>query len=294
MSTLETLPDDLPWQPHAYLLLDGVSINNLRASVSEWFGTPEIQVLYATTPLASCNEISPCLITLNGPNTPGLEHYLAHSDEEWGYLIFSQASAFDVIRHLRGLLNAQYQPQGLNVWLRVADPAVMHAVLSHATDTRKPEMFGPMERVVLPDVISNGWHQHARPEGTVRALPDGPYGVCEVQQEKLDEVKFRAGIRFLEEHLSAKLPEYRADLTGSARWQCLRELAIRADGLGFSSDQDLCFYANVYGLLGDDVLLEHPDIAALITQPSGLSPSDRIKKAADLALSRSGNYGVFA
>ena len=85
MSTLETLPDDLPWQTHAYLLLDGVSVNNLQARITEWYGTPEIQVLYATTPLALCNEISPCLITLNGPHTPGLGHYLAHSGEEWGY-----------------------------------------------------------------------------------------------------------------------------------------------------------------------------------------------------------------
>ena len=293
MSTLETLPDDLPWQLHAYLLLDGVSVNNLQARVREWFGTPEIQLLYATTALAPCNEISPCLITLNGPNTSGLGHYLAHSGEEWGYLIFSQASGFDVIRHLRRLLNAQYQPQGLNVWLRIADPAVMHAVLSHATETRKPDAFGPMERVVLPDVISNGWHHHARPEGMVRGLPDGPYGVCEAQQAKLDDVSFRAGIRSLEKHLNAKIPEYRSDLTGAARWQWLREMAIRADGLGFSSDHDLCFYANVYGLLGDDVLRDHPDIAALITQPSGLTPSDRIKKAADMALVRNGNYEAF-
>ena len=55
MSTLETLPDDLPWQLHAYLLLDGVSVNNLQARVREWFGTPGIQLLYATTALAPCN-----------------------------------------------------------------------------------------------------------------------------------------------------------------------------------------------------------------------------------------------
>lgn len=286
MSTLEKLPDDLPWQTHAYLLLDGVSVNNLQAKITEWYGTPEIQLLYATTPLALCNEISPCLITLNGPHTPGLGHYLAHSGEEWGYLIYSQASAFDVIRHLRLLLNAQYQPQGLNVWLRIADPSVMHTVLSHAIDTRKPEVFGPMERVVLPDVVCNGWHQHARPEGTVRALPDGPYGVCEAQQAKLDDVSFRGVIKELEKHLRNTFPDAGAGLPPEARWQWIHEFANQAYHAGYTSEQDIWRYTTLGLMLGNEVLQRHPDIAALITQPSELPASLRLEKAVALAFSR--------
>ena len=286
MSTLETLPDDLPWQSHAYLLLDGVSVNNLQAKVSEWFGTPEIQLLYATTALAPCSEISPCLITFNGPNTPGLDHYLAHSGEEWGYLIFSRASGFDDIRHLRRLLNAQYQPQGLNVWLRVADPAVMHAVLSQATATRKPEVFGPMDRIVLPDVISNGWHHHARPEGSVRSLPDGPYGVCEAQQTKLDDVSFRGVIKELEKHLRTVFPGAGAHLPMEARWQWIHQLANQAYLAGYTCEQDIWRYTTLGLLLGNDVLQRHPDIAALITQSSELPASLRLEEAVALAFSR--------
>lgn len=135
MLTPDALPRDLPWQRNAYLFLDGISVSNLRVRLHEWFDAPDFQLLYANTPLASCNAVSPCLVTLNGLQTSGLQPYFSQIAEEWGYLIFSQASAYEVICHLRALLNAQY-PQGLNVWLRVADPAVMHALLTHAASAR--------------------------------------------------------------------------------------------------------------------------------------------------------------
>ena len=145
MLTPDTLPPDLPWQGNAYLLLDGISVKNLRVRLLDWFAAPDFQLLYANTPLVSCNPVSPCLITLKGPSTPGLSHYLAHSAEEWGYLIFSHASAFEVITHLRTLLDAQY-PHGQKVWLRVADPAVMHALLKHAEDTASADFLGRWSR----------------------------------------------------------------------------------------------------------------------------------------------------
>ncbi|MFP3541761.1 DUF4123 domain-containing protein, partial [Pseudomonas sp. SIMBA_044] len=77
-----------------------------------------------------------------------------------GYLIFSEANSFDVIAHLRLLLDAQYHPQGQKVWLRVADPAVMQAIFSHAATAQKSEVFGPIDHVVLPDAINNTWQHH--------------------------------------------------------------------------------------------------------------------------------------
>lgn len=287
MLTSDHLPEQLPWQHPAYLLLDGVSVSNLLAKTQEWFGAPNVQLLYATTALAPCSDLSPCLITLNGLHTQGLEHYFSHLAEEWGYLIFSQASSFDVICHLRALLNAQYQPQGQKVWLRVADPAVMHVILSHATATKKPEVFGPMERVVLPDVINNTWQQHARVGDGARSLSEQPYALCEAQQALLDGVSFRATLKVLEKHLRDKFPDANTELPTQARWRWVSERVRRAYEAGFSSEHDICLYANVFMLLGDDVLLHHPDIAVLITQPTDVAPSLRIEKAAELALSRS-------
>lgn len=287
MLIFETLPKHLPWQGHVYLLLDGVSVKNLQAQAYEWFGRPELQLLYANTPLAPCSELSPCLITLNGPNTPGLSHYFAHAAEEWGYLIFSEASSFDVMAHLRFLLNAQYQPQGQKVWLRVADPAVMQAVLSYAASSQKPEVFGPLDHVVLPDVINNTWQHHTRLGDVQRLLPQQPYVLCEVQQDMLDEVSFRSTLKVLENHVRKQFPGYGAQWSPDTRWQWVRERANKAYTNGFISNQDICLYTNVFLLLGDDVLQQHSDIATLINQPSTLTPSQRIEKAADLAFSRS-------
>ncbi len=292
MLTSEYLPNQLPWHDHAYLLLDGATVKNLLANTRQWFGTQDAQVLYATTPLTSCSDLSPCLITLNGRHTPGLEHYFGHLSEEWGYLIFSQAGSFDVIRHLRLLLNAEYQPQGQKVWLRVADPAVIHAILGHATVTQHPEVFGPIDRVVLPDVINNTWQQHTRPGDVAPAFLQSPYALCETQQALLDGVSFRSALKVLAKHLRAKFPNAKAELTAEARWRWIGELASRAYEMGFSSEQQMCLFANVFLLLGEDVLLRHPDIAELMTQPSALPPSSRIEKAAELALSRSDYWEV--
>ncbi|WP_019409379.1 DUF4123 domain-containing protein [Pseudomonas psychrophila] len=287
MLTFETLPNDLPWKGHAYLLLDGVSVNNLLAKTFEWFGTTDVQLLYANTPLAACSEVSPCLITLNGRNTPGLSHYMAHAAEEWGYLIFSEASSFEVMAHLRSLLNAQYQPQGQKVWLRVADPAVMHAVLNHATSAQKPEVFGPIDQVVLPDVVNNTWQHHIRPGDVLQPLPKQAYALCETQQAILDAVRFRSTLKVLENHVRKYFPTYGAQWSSETRWQWMRENADRAYTCGFTSNQDICLYTNVFLLLGDDVLVQHPNIATLINQSSALTPSQRIEKASELAFSRS-------
>lgn len=290
MLTFEALPNDLPWQGNAYLLLDGVSVNNLLAKTCEWFGTPDLQLLYANTLLAPCSEVSPCLITLNGPNTPGLSHYFAHAAQEWGYLIFSEASAFEVMAHLRVLLDAQYQPQGQKVWLRVADPAVMQAVLSYAATTQKSEVFGPIDHVVLPDVINNTWQHHTRLGDVLHPLPKQPYAVCEAQQAMLDEVSFRSTLKVLEKHVREKFPGYGAQWSSDARWQWVRERANKAYTSGFTSHQDICLYTNVFLLLGDDALQQHSDIASLINQPSTLTPSQRIETAAELAYWRSAAF----
>lgn len=287
MLTFETLPKQLPWQPHAYLLLNGVSVKNLMAQAYQWFGMPDLHVLYANTPLAPCSELSPCLITLNGPNTPGLNRYFAHAAEEWGYLIFSEASSFEVMTHLRLLLNAQYQPQGMKVWLRVADPAVMQAIFSHAATAQKFEVFGPIDHVVLPDVINNTWQHHTRPSNEQRPLPQQPYALCEAQQAMLDEVSFRSTLKVLEKHVREKFPSYGANGASDVRWQWVRKWADKAYACGFTSNQDICLYTNVFLLLGDDALEQHPDIATLINQPSMLTPSQRIEKAAELAYRRS-------
>lgn len=286
MLTPDTLPRDLPWQGNAYLLLDGISVQNLRVRLHEWFGTPDFQLLYASTPLAPCNLVSPCLITLDGLQMPGLRPYFSQIAEEWGYLIFSRASAFEVICHLRALLNAQY-PHGPNVWLRVADPAVMHALLTHAAATQQTHVFGPMEQVVLPDAISNKWHHHVRNSDVPQPLAAQPYALCERQVALLDEVRLRATWRSLHEHVQEKFPNAPIGQDPQARWEWIRQVTEDAYALGFNSEHDICLYANVQVLLGDDALECHPDIAELLTRPSSLTPTQRITQAAEQALARS-------
>ena len=128
---LHQLPSDLPWDAPAYLLLDGVSVETLPKRLYEWAESPDFDVLYLETPWAELSDVSPCLISLSGPHDTALAAFVQNSHEEWGYLLFSQASREALLKHLRWLVCVSH-PLGEKMLLRLADPAVMHALLKQA------------------------------------------------------------------------------------------------------------------------------------------------------------------
>ena len=110
--------------------------------------------------------------------------------------------------------------------------------------------------------------------------------MCEAQQAKLDDVSFRGVIKELEKHLRNTFPDAGAGLPPEARWQWIHEFANQAYHAGYTSEQDIWRYTTLGLMLGNEVLQRHPDIAALITQPSELPASLRLEKAVALAFSR--------
>ncbi|BBI53376.1 hypothetical protein HORIV_57970 [Vreelandella olivaria] len=76
-------------------------------------------------------------------------------DDEWGYLIESRAPLEEVGNHLRHMLQVRH-PSGGAMWLRLADPAVIAALL---LDQSTPAMapWGPIESLVCPDAVANEW-----------------------------------------------------------------------------------------------------------------------------------------
>lgn len=58
-----------------------------------------------------------------------------------------------------------------------------------------------------------------------------------------------------------------------------------AHAKGFETEQDLLYYFNVLGYLGEEALLNntYPSLTQLIEQPSLHTPSQRIAQAASLA-----------
>ncbi|SFP65430.1 protein of unknown function [Ectopseudomonas composti] len=282
---LQHLPSDLPWDAPAYLLLDGVSVENLPKRLYEWAESPDFDVLYLETPWAELSDVSPCLIRLGGQYDPALAAFMQSSHAEWGYLLFSHASRDALLKHLRWLLCVSH-PLGEKMLLRLADPAVMHALLNQTTQDNDATLSGPLEQIVAADRIENVWHRHQRPGSTVITQQDRPYQLSDNQLDILGEVAFRNILISLDAHMRDYFPHYQTTLSPTQRWQHLRTLAERAYSLGFSSEYEITLYANLFGLLGDDALDRNPDIATLVNQSSPLTPTQRIEQAADLAYAR--------
>lgn len=282
---LRRLPQDLPWETPAYLLLDGISVETLPKRLYEWAGSPDFEVLYLETPWAELSDVSPYLVRLSGPHDPALAAFVQNSQEEWGYLLFSNANQEAVLDHLRWLV-CVIHPMGEKMLLRLADPAVMHALLIQARQENDATLFGPIEKIVAADRIDSVWHEHQRPGPTMLSRQDRPYRLSDKQLDSLGDVAFRSTLIRLDAHMRDYFPTYQPTLDPSQRWQHLQALAERAYGLGFNSEYDITLYANLFGLLGADVLDMHSDIANLVDRPSSLTPTQRIEQAADLAYAR--------
>ncbi|WP_407292989.1 DUF4123 domain-containing protein [Stutzerimonas zhaodongensis] len=287
MSThdLHHLPSELPWDTPAYLLLDGVSVETLPKRLYEWAESPVFDVLYLETPWAELSDVSPCLVRIDGQHDSALAAFVQNSQEEWGYLLFSNATREALLNHLRWLVCVSH-PLGEKMLLRLADPAVMHALLNQAKQDNDATLFGPIEQIVAADRIDNAWHEHQRPGPTTPNRQDRPYRLSDKQMDCLGGVAFRSTLIRLDAHMRDYFPTYQPTLSPSQRWQHLQALAERAYGLGFNSEYDITLYANLFGLLGADVLDMHSDIADLVNQPSSLTPTQRIEQAADLAYAR--------
>lgn len=278
---MNSLPHDLPWHSSSYLLLDGVSVENLPQKLYQWSEQPNFEPLYLGTDLSELNELSPCLIAIDNPGDPILQAFLANATEEWGYLIFASTRLDEVAQHLRWLLKVETATQQSFI-LRLADPAVAHALFGIGN----PMFFGPIEHVCLPDSIESNWHVHHAPHAKPAKDHGQPYRLSSAEISALEEVSFRQTILALGKHLRTFFPEYQAALQGLARHQHLRDLANRASRLNLCSVREVFLFANIFGFLGATALEHHPDIAQLLEASSPRLPLERVEQAAYLAEQR--------
>jgi hypothetical protein len=279
------LPHDLHWRGSVALLLDGVSVEKLPRQLYTWSDAPDFEPLYLGTRWSALNDIAPCLIRLSGPSDPIFQQFLAHANEEWGYLVFSDQPWQNVLDHFRWLTSVTH-PQDIEVLLRVADPAVAHTLLAQAEELKDATLFGPCVQVLTADSTLGCWHQHHRPGGVPMASHAKPYRLSESQVTLLDEVNFRSVVMRLDQHMNEYFPAFQMDLKAPERWEYLNELASRSYDRGYSSELEITLYANIHGFLGIMALAEHPDLDALLETTSEQTPIQRLEYVANIAKER--------
>ena len=286
MTSINPLPDDFPWHQTVGLLLDALQVKDLLRRVYEWSAASQVDVLYLGTQWASISHCSPCLIRLRDRDDPVLLQFLANTTHQWGYLLVSDGSWQQLLAHMRWLTSFR-PPQDEEMYLRVSDPAVARALFG-ADVYPRAELFGPCQQIMIANTSLSGWTHCRSPAEPAIPMYEQPYTASDAQWAALKAVAFDKSIAALYLHMQRFFPEYRADLSPQQRLEHIDQLARSAIERGFESEREIWLYANVFGFLGDDVLVQHPDIAELLTVKSELTSFQRVERAAELAAQRSG------
>ena len=280
-SVQSPLPEGFPWDRTVGLLLDAIQVKNLLQRLYQWSPAPKVSVLYHGTRWAEVSRLSPCLVRLNDADDPVLLQFLAHAQELWGYLLISDGSWDELLVHMRWLTCFK-PPQGEDMYLRISDPAVAHALFAAERDPGL-DLFGPCQQIVISNAPRDGWAQLKRPGDNYMPRYDKPFVAGDAQWAALKGVAFDKTMDALYQHMQRFFPDYRAELTPELRLERVHRLARSAIDKGFETEQEIWLYANVFGFLGDDVLEQHPDIAELLTGRSQMSTLERVDRAATIA-----------
>lgn len=283
MIDLPSLPQGLPWQMGAYLLLDGVRLPSLIKQMHLLPNRKEC--LYAGTRWIEMLNLSPYLVTLTGPYDPVLDLFLKDAWLEPGYLLFGKADSQTLCAWLRSQIVVEH-PSGDAVMMRVADPAVLHQLLSVSLPPSDARWFGPIEHMCLPDSFVPQWHEHSRPVDAP-AVEISTVRLTDEELTALGEVEFRRFVLGLVEHINTYFPHVMAGFSTLEQRQHAQQLAEIAYGKGFYSAQEVTLYANVVCYLAGQKVESYPDIAQLLSQTSSQTPLERVQRAAALAETRS-------
>ncbi len=279
------LPQDLPWNSTVGLLLDGVSIEKLPQHLYQWTQSPVFEPLYLGTRWAEICDISPCLVQIKTQSDPVLTQFLNACRQEWGYLVFSDRSWDHLVTHFRWLTSVLH-PQGEEVLLRIADPAVTRALLVHAQSINDSTLFGPCKHVVTADAAKGCWHFDSRPDDAPETDRGTRYRLDDKQLSVLGEVNFRNVIMRLDQHMLEYFPNYLAHVAPLQRWEQMSALALAAYNRGFNTEADITLYANIHGFLGAQALEDHPDLNALLETSSRQTSTQCIEHIAGIAKDR--------
>lgn len=279
MTKLSELPQDLPWgQRQAALLFDGAAVPDLPKALAACAPHVLKVPLYKGTRFNAISDVSPLLVGVEQPDDPAFQFYLEHAAQEWGSLLFSTESVHQLAQHLRGLLTV-FVPEGPELMLRVADPAVTQALFG--AQGRDERLFGPIDTLVVPDRVIGRWHCHQQVEPAPDKLPKR-YELSAEQGTALDAADLRRATLKLDTHLLEYFPEYGLRPLPE-RWPALDQHVRDAYAQGFNSQSDLTYYVNIFAWLGSSPLQQHPRIAQLLATSSARPPNARIAEAAELA-----------
>lgn len=271
-----------------YLLLDGGQIPLLERRLFEVADTPAYQPLYLYSPWDSLREISPCLVAAS---TPLLHWYETESRPNWGYLLTSTLPLIPLAERLRYWLEGQ-SPYGSQVLLKPAQPESMYRLFQDDDprfwqDIR--QVWLPVRAMQQPNSPFIWWHKQA----DLSALPmttelqdNGPLRLSDTQWQRLADVSWLTTLDDIAHHMQSWFPLRLIAQSDPNQW--IAKWANCAYAKGFHTTQDLLYFFNILGYLGDQWwdTDEYPALQEYLNTATPQTPSQRIELAAHWAEER--------
>lgn len=227
-------------------------------------------------------DVGPMLVSYH----PDIEAW-AQAQQPWRFgLVFeSSASLATLSQHWLRLSDCQHR--GLEGTLcRLYDGIVLYHLLQQGNEERQASWLGPMEKVWLPDYVSQHYFYAKRPE--LEPLPTlEQVAFTDPEWQSLSDAKRYYAAHRLTQHMETYFPEYWLDkgLDNVDKHAHIIEQLTLLIPLGEVTQQGATYYMNLLGRLGNIWAKGNPhqEIVKLLKDTS--SPlSERLEKANQLAL----------
>lgn len=269
---------ELPWQTHQItLLLDGVNVPNILPLLYANNGIKQFEVLFLQTRFQELKEVSPCLIKLESPTSYPVQKFLENINEEWGYLLASQASWDEQVKHLRKLLVVEDDITKKQMLLKIADPQIITALLTIASEEQDTTLYGPFTDVLTANILDKQITHLQRPNQQILPL-EVPYRLSLKESSALDQVDIKRANQQIYAHMQTYFPEFLAN-SGNDYKEQIDQLIKQAEELTYSSVQEQLYYLNIHGYLGMDALQKNQKLTDLVQAKD----IESLKEAAQLA-----------
>ncbi|TMX36344.1 DUF4123 domain-containing protein [Vibrio sp. Hep-1b-8] len=257
-----------------FLLVEGACIPDLERQLYQLPGVMEQEPIFLYPPYNQLLSVSPRLVKA----TPEVQHWFFDLNQfQWGYFFSSDLSLSDAAKALRRLIMVE-MPSGNPGFFRFADSHAAYVLL----DTQCAMLWQPMNKAWIHQ--AGQWQRLENPFVIPPEIHHQPLKITDEQWRRLSLIPWQNSLpNTLIAHMQRWFPERCQQIHDLRNWVCSQMDTAYAKG--FETEQDLLYYFNILGYVGEQALLKntYPNLTQLIEQPSSHTSSQRIVQAASLA-----------
>ncbi|ELI6447991.1 DUF4123 domain-containing protein [Photobacterium damselae] len=275
-----TLPFPIPQLTYdegeyLYLMLDGSQINELDKIILMQDSYAEYEAIYLYEPWCGLRAVSPFIVQA----TPKMQQwFMQHNNPTHGYFFSSSQPLEHLAEHFRKFIQVE-SPYGSRVFFKIGASEAAAVLFK----TQNTAIWCDITTVWLPTRL--GWIELTTPsQRDDLSSSQLLIKLTEEQWALLGDVQWLNILESLQHHIEKWFPHLISTHTpNTISW--IDSWASLAYRKGFVLEQDLLYYSNIIGLLGEDFALqnEYHEVNTLLMTPSLQTHSQRVEQAAHIA-----------